>query len=258
MDKPTILELSTIIWPSRPRGIDGLIGDWAERSQHEANFPKARTRSALYEWLKNGAPPEADAVLGLAAMLDADPLTIFDFERNGYFTNFSRLREQVYFYVMGGGRFQTILNLLAPRRIWLNDQLALQFYGRPWIAIEFEHYADALTNDYADVHISFPHSTRSAPRCIHVAYRRANSRDKIWRYYGTVQQFRSKTRLFSESGAYVEEIEEAKTKEGFVFKTYFGATRVEFRVACLHQFECKVKFPAESSTLFLFEPDPRH
>lgn len=258
LDKSTILELSTIIWSSRPKGVDGLVSDWAERCVHDAEFPKARTRSALYAWLNDGAPSETDAVLGLASTLDTDPLTIFDFERNGYFNNFSKLREQIYFYIIGGGRFQAILDLLAPRRIWPNDGLALRFYGRPWTTEEFEHRADGLINDYADVHISFPQSTRSAPRCIHIAYRRANSRDKLWRYYGTVQQFRGKTRLFSESGAYVERIDAKSSKEGFVLKTYFGATHVEFRIASLHQFEYKVVFPSESKTEFLFEPDPRH
>lgn len=258
LDKDAVLEMSTIKWPSRPRGIDGLVADWAARSEHDPKFPKARTRSAVYEWLNNGAPPEADAVLGLAAMLDADPLTIFDFDRNEYFSNFSKLREQVYFYIAGGGRFQVILDLLAPRRVWPNNPLAVRFYGRPWTAVEFEHRADGIINDYADVHISFPQSTRSAPRCIHIAYRRANSRDKLWRYYGAVQQFRFRTRLFSESGAFVEEIDSQSTLEGFVFKTYYGASHVEFRIASLHQFECSPIFPSASDSKFLFEPDPRH
>ncbi|UWR03770.1 hypothetical protein K3740_03460 [Ruegeria conchae] len=258
LDKPTILELSTILWSSRPKGIDGLVGDWVARCEHNTKFPKARTRSAIYDWLNNGAPPETDAVLGLAAMLDTDPLTIFDFERNGYFNNFSKLREQIYYHIVGGGRFRSILDLMAPRHMWPNDGLAKKFYGRTWTKEGFEHRADKLVNDYADVHISFPQSTRFAPRCIHIAYRRANSRDKLWRYYGTVQKFRGKTRLFSESGAYVEETETEPANEGFVLKTYYGATHVEFRIASLHEFNCKVVFPSESDTDFLFEPDPRH
>ncbi|UYV38703.1 hypothetical protein N4R57_06555 [Rhodobacteraceae bacterium D3-12] len=191
-------------------------------------------------------------------MLDADPLTIFDFERNGYFKSFSKLREQIYFHIVGGGRFRSILDLMAPRTVWPNDGLARKFYGRPWYSVEFEHRADGVINDYADVRISFPQSTRFAPRCVHIAYRRANSRDKLWRYYGTVQKFRGKTRLFSESGAYVEKIEAQPSDDGFAFKTYYGATHVEFRVASLHAFECNQVFPSETGSDFLFEPDPRH
>jgi hypothetical protein len=258
LDKPTVLELATIIWSSRPRGVDGLVSDWEVRFEHDTQFSAPRTRSAIYAWLNNGAPPEAEAVLGLAAMLDADPLTIFDFNRNGYFDNFSKLREQVYFYIAGGGKFRTILDLMAPRRIWPNDGLVRKFYGRPWVSEEFEHLANGTINHYADIHIDFPQSTRFSPRCIHIAYRRLNSRDKLWRYYGTVQKFRGKTRLFSESGAYVEQVEPKPTDQGFVFKTYYGATPVEFRVASLHEFKLKRTFPSESETKFLFEPDPRH
>jgi hypothetical protein len=258
LDKTTVLELATIIWPSRPSRIDGLVSDWAARFEHDSNFAKPRTRGAIYDWLNQGAPTQTEAILGLSAMLDVDPLTIFDFERNGYFNNFSKLRDQVYFYIAGGGKFRSILDLMAPRQIWPNDVLARRFYGRHWFAEEFEHRADGTINDYADIHISFPQSTRFAPRCIHIAYRRANSRDKLWRYYGTVQKFRGKTRLFSESGAYIEEVETQPTDQGFVFKTYYGATHVEFRVASLHEFWIKRVFPSESKTEFLFEPDPRH
>lgn len=258
LDKPIVLELSAIRWPSRPRGIDGLVGDWATRCEFDGNFPEPRTRSAVYAWLNNGAPPETDAVLGLAAILDADPLTFFDFERNGYFKNFSNLREQIYFHIVGGGRFRSILDLMAPRSMWPNDGLARRFYNRPWFATEFEHTADGAINDYADIQIKFPQSTLFSPRCVHIAYRRAKSRDKLWRYYGTVQKFRGKTRLFSESGAYVEETEAQPSDAGFIFKTYYGATHVEFRIASLHEFECRQVFPSTSESRFLFEPDPRH
>lgn len=258
LDKSVIRELSTIKWPSRPKGILGLASDWAVRCEHDENFPSSRSSSAIYEWLNSGAPAESNAVLGLAAMLDTDPLTIFDFERNGYFSRFTRLREQIYFHIMGGGRFRSILDLMAPREKWPNDVLAKLFYGRPWFASEFEHCPDGLINAYADVHVSFPQSTRLAPRCIHIAYRRANSRDKHWRYYGTIQKFRGKIRLFSESGAYVEDVEVQPSDEELVLKTYFGATHVEFRIASLHEFEHKVVFPSVSGTRFTFEADPRH
>lgn len=258
LDKSIVLELSTIMWPSRPKGVLGLTSDWFAHSEKNPKFPKSRTSSAVYGWLNDGAPPETDAVLGLCAMLDTDPLTIFDFDRNGYFNSFNKLREQIYFHIVGGGRFRSILDLMAPRTQWPNDGLARQFYGRPWHACEFEHQADGTINEYADVNIGFSQSTRFAPRCVHVAYRRANSRDKLWRYYGTVQKFRGKTRLFSESGAYVEETETQPTDGGFVFKTYFGATHVEFRVASLHELDCNVVFPSVSESKFLFEPDPRH
>ena len=258
LDKDTVLALATITWPSRPRGVDGLVADWAVQHDENERFPEPRTRSAIYSWLSKGAPPETDAVLGLAAMLDVDPLTIFDFHRNGYFDSFNKLREQIYFYIVGGGRFRSILDLMAPRELWPNDGLAKKFYQRSWVRKDFEHRADGTINDFADIHIDFPQSTKFAPRCIHIAYRRAKSRDKLWRYYGTVQKFRGKTRLFSESGAYVEDIEAQPTDQGFVFKTYYGATHVEFRVASLHDFALDVVFPSKSGTAFLFEPDPRH
>tara|TARA_R100001039_G_C1846980_1_gene107166 strand:- start:1067 stop:1867 length:801 start_codon:yes stop_codon:yes gene_type:complete len=258
LDRERVLELATIKWATRPKGIDGLVGDWAARHEVDDKFPKPRNRSSIYTWLNRGAPPGTDALLGLAAMLDADPLTIFDFERNGYFDRFTQLREQIYFYVVGGGRFRSILDLMAPRQSWPNDSLAKTYFGRPWFNEHFEHRAGTELNNFADVDITFDNSNRYAPKCIHIAYRRANSRDKLWRYYGTVQKFRGKTRLFSESGAYVEETDEQENDNSLKFKTYFGATHVEFRVASLHAFACNVQFPSISNTKFLFEPDPRH
>lgn len=256
LDKPIVMELSAIMWPTRPRGIDGLVGDWAARHEADPSFPKPRTRSSLYAWLNDGAPPETDAILALAAMLDTDPLAIFDFERNGYFKDFSWLRQQIYYHI-AGGRFQAILDLMAPRPHWPNDGLAKKFYKRPWFAKEFEHKADGAINQYADIHIAFAGSTRFAPRCVHIAYRRADSRDRIWRYYGTIRQFKGRTRLFSESGAHFEYSGADQPENGFVFKTYFGATHVEFRVASLHEFSCQVTYPSTSKSELLFEADPR-
>jgi hypothetical protein len=258
LDKATVLEVATIIWPSRPARIDGLVGDWITRCENDSNFAKPKTRACIYDWLNTGAPTNTDAILGLAAMLDTDPLTIFDFKRNGYFDNFSKLREQVYFYMVGGGKFQALLDLMAPREIWPNEALARRFYGRPWFAVEWRHKAQNTINQYADVHIDFEQSTKYGPKCVHVAYRRAKSRDKLWRYYGTVYKFRGKTRLFSESGTYHEHSEQHPTDQGILFKTYYGATDVEFRVASLHKFEIRQVFPSETETNFLFEADPRH
>jgi hypothetical protein len=258
LDKQKVLELSAIIWSSKPKGVDGLVSDWAAEYEANDKFPQPRTRSSIYTWLNKGAPPGTDAVLGLAAMLDTDPLTIFDFEQNGYFDRFNKLREQIYFHISGGGRFRSILDLMAPRQFWPNDGLAERFYRRPWYKEDFGHRADGECNHYADVQVTFKESTRFAPRCIHIAYQRTNSRDKLWRYYGTVQKFRGRTRLFSESGAYVEEVDSQSMDSSFVFKTYFGATPVEFRVASLHAFSCEVAFPANSDSQFFFEPDPRH
>jgi hypothetical protein len=258
LDADAVHEVANIRWPRRPRGIDGLIGDWAARSEEDSGFPQVKTRSTIYDWLATGAPTETEGILALAAILDVDPLSIFDFERNGYFDDFSRLREQVYFHIVGGGRYRSILDLMAPRTSWPNDGLALKYFRRSWVAYEFEHRARDHVNQYADVKVSFSSSTLFAPRVAHIAYRRALSRDRLWRYYGTLIQFRNRTRLFSESGAYVESIDENSNQSGFTFKTYFGATHVEFRLAALHEFEYSLTVPSVSGSQFLFEPDPRH
>ncbi len=258
LDKDIVNDLATIIWHSRPRGILGLESDWSARYDHDETFAKPRSHNTIYNWLNDGVPGDSDALLGLASMLDVDPLVIFDYERNGYFDSFSKLREQVYFYISGRGQFRSILELLAPRQQWPNDMIAKRFYRRPWFAYEFEHRANDKINAYADIQIRFKESTQYTPRCVHVAYRRAKSLDKLWRFYGTVQKFRGKARLFSESGAYVEETQDESLDNDLEFKTYFGATHVEFRIVSLHEFEYGKDFPSLSNSGFIFEPDPRH
>lgn len=229
---------------------DAFAADWEDRAANSKGFPKARQRSSMYRWIKDGVPSQGDQVIGFCAMLDVDPMAVFDYEKNGYFSNFARIRHLIQLGLAHVGVFKPLYSVYRPGPIWPSDETARTCYGREWFASEFnnqEHWSDT---NYCLIKVQFAeHSTD--PRAAHIAYRRTDTADNMWRYFGTVVSIDGELRLYSESGAYQTMLEAI---EGEVrFRSFYGGRPVEFRVASLHEFALDTEYPHNDKATIGFE-----
>lgn len=235
-------------------GFDELAAEWEDRASDQPNFPKPKQRSSIYRWLPNGVPTKQEGsnlqFFGFCALLDVDPLAIFDYERNGYFSKFAKIRQMIYYGQRALGGLAPLLEMYRPNDIWPSDEIARICYGHPWFANEFTNSEDWSSTDYLLVKVKFSQPIRSAPRAVHVAYRRVGVPDTMWRYYGTVLAIDGKLELYNESGDYqhMEQVE----GDGICFRTYFGGRPVEWRIVSLHEFSVEKVFPYNDMTTIGF------
>jgi hypothetical protein len=89
-DKITTNLVDQVFW-----GFDGLVAEWEHRANSSRNFPAPRQRSSVYRWVKEGVPTRGDQIVALSALLDVDPLCLFDYERNGYYRQFAAIRRKL-------------------------------------------------------------------------------------------------------------------------------------------------------------------
>ena len=139
-------------------------------------------------------------------------------------------------------QFAPLWLVYRPGPYYPNAEVAERYYGRSWHTFVFEHEPDAVESVYAAVGMTADGAS-PIPRAYHFAYRRANSLDRMWRPYGTVVRFASKTILASESGDYQEDTTDRSLPET-VAETYFGDGAAEFTVASLHPFSGSVTAPS--------------
>lgn len=219
-------------------GVEALEAEWEVKSAEFVNFPTSRNRSTIYSWLEKGIPiKQSDSlqVFGLCSLLDVDPLAVLDFEANGFFTNFSAIRKVLYLSPKQMKGFAPLLEMYRPGEVWPSREIAVNHYGRDWFAKEFTNVENWKNTDYVLVKAIFARPAGAAPRALHVAYRRFNTNDTMWRFYGTVVASEGKLNLYSEGGDHQHmsqmEVDEIR------FRTYFGGRPVEWKLASLHQFE---------------------
>jgi hypothetical protein len=97
-----------------------------------------------------------------------------------------------------------------------------------------------LINSYVTVRIGSPNEEqRHWPRAYHIAYRRKNNADGLWRPFGSIITRQSELILVHENGA----VQTAKPKTSYMpieFRTFFGPSAAEFRIASLHPFEARL------------------
>lgn len=237
---------------SRAGGPTNLAADWEERFNENPKFPPPRQKTVLYSWLKDGVPPRGNQLLALCALLDVDPLAIFDYERNGYFKNFAQLRRKLQLGLESVGFLSPLFRVYRPGFEWPANAEIMQLYGREWQGREFDNSKHWQSQDYGLVRAKFKRRFESfEPRAVHIAYRRTNSPDTMWRFYGTTICTNGKLELFSESGAYqtMDQIEPNEIR----FRTYFGGREVEFRTASLHAFDVDTKVPCNDKSTIGFE-----
>lgn len=226
---------------------------WDEMVEKRPDFPKPKAKSTIQRWLPNGVPVRKPGsengdeegpdlqLFGFCALLDVDPLAIFDYERNGYFSSFAIIRQLIYFGQRALGGLAPLLEMYRPADVWPSDEIAVSCYGRPWFAYQFSNAKHWKSTDYILIKIKFVDAAKRSPRAAHIAYRRVGAPDTMWRYYGTVLLIDGKLQLYNESGDYqsMDQVEEDEIR----FRTYYGGRSVEWRVVSLHDFDVQDEFP---------------
>jgi hypothetical protein len=237
--------VSRLIHDRYAGGVDELASKWEGLVATRPGFPSARGRASIYRWLDDGVPTRgADAglhVFGLCALLDVDLLSIFDYERNGYFSKFAKLRQLIYARASSIGGLATFMAMYRPGDNWPSDAIASACYGRRWFAYQFTNEDAWQSNDYVLVKVRFAEKVGGQPRAAHVAYRRVRVPDTMWRYYGTVIAVDGHLELYNESGGHqrMQQVDEEEIR----FRTYYGGRPVEWRVASLHDFSVALEMP---------------
>jgi len=235
-------------------GFEALSADWEDRSREQPQFPHPIQRTSCYRWLQKGVPTKKEGpnlqFFGFCALLDVDPLAIFDYERNGYFSKFAKIRQMIYYGQRAMGGLAPLLEMYRPGDVWPSDEIARICYRHPWFAHEFTNSADWSSSDYLLVKIKFSQPIQLTPRAVHIAYRRVGVPDTMWRYYGTVLAIERKLELYNESGDYqfMEQVEDDEIR----FRTYFGGRPVEWRIVSLHEFSVEKVFPYNDMTTIGF------
>lgn len=181
-------------------------------------------------------------LFALCGLLDVDPLAIIVFERNGYFSRFAKIRQLVYLGERALGGLGPLLEMFRPADHWPSNEIATDCFRRSWHAHEFSNADGWRSSEYALVKTVFENRGYQSPHAVHIAYRRLNSPDTMWRYYGTVLAIDGTLELYSEGGDF-QTMAQVKDQE-IRFRTYYGGRSVEWRLASLHDFSIDIEMPA--------------
>lgn len=226
-------------------GFDELSAEWEETVKTSPLFPEPKQRSTIYRWLIKGVPAGTDTsefqMIALCALLDVDPLILFDFEKNGFFSKFAKLRRLIQLGKYSLGGLAPLLELLSPDDVWPSERIAKLCYGRSWFSHQFKNAEDWNSADYILVKVQFIEQLKSHPLAVHIAYRRTTSPDTMWRYYGSVLAMDGELKLYNENGDY-QTMEQVNPGE-IQFRTYFGGRPVEWRIVSLHDFSIEKDYP---------------
>jgi hypothetical protein len=238
-------ELTTRLVRERYGDFDALAADWEAMADARPAFPRPKGRASIYRWLSQGAPASGRdpnmQIFALCALLDVDLLTIFDFERNGYFSKFAKLRQVIYARASAAGSLATFMEMYRPGDNWPSDAIAQACYGRRWFAAHLTNEDAWTSTDYILVKARFLSEVGRQPRAVHVAYRRVRVPDTMWRYYGTVIAVDGQLELYNESGGHQHMPQVANDE--IRFRTYYGGRPVEWRIASLHDFSVDFELP---------------
>lgn len=240
------------------KSLESMAYDWeALPGSDISGYPPAPSRSTIQKWVSNGFPSietgaSRNQVLAFCAQLDVDPLAVFDYKRNGYFSRFSIIRKAIQRGMGAMGAFAPIYELLEPDEQWPSDGLAKSIWGHKWFAYEFDNQEQYQSMDYALVKVRFTKPVKGDPRAAHIAYRRWDTRDKdtMWRFYGTVIGIEDRLELYNENAVHMKT--DRPDDDTIAFRTYFGGRKVQFRIASLHDFEIDIVFPFNDMSVIGF------
>lgn len=233
-------------------GIENFVDEWTARQSKDGLGTQSRSVKTIYKWLAEGMPKHEDAFFGFFGALDADPIALIDFDRSGFARHFGRFRQAIMLAGLNVGGFRSLTRLMRPAQHWPDNQVTQQHYGKIWFAHEFEHDAKSVINSYVTFRIGSVHEEqRDWPRAYHIAYRRKNNADGLWRPFGSIIARQSDLTLVHENGA----VQKAKIKTSGLpieFKTFFGPSAAEFRIASLHPFEARLDLADDSTVALVF------
>lgn len=242
-------------------GPNGFLTRWQDLTVERPGFPPVPDRGTVYDWIAKGfrkhptdkLASEQSNLLGLCATLDVDPLALFDFHRNGYFSRFSKIRIAIQRGAARLGALRPLFELYEPDLDWPSDLIARTYWGRDWSSAVFDNEQQFQSHDYAAINLRFRDSPGDSPRAVHIAYRRWDARhiDDMWRFYGTVILHDDTIDLYNEGGVHKKM---ARLKpETITFRTYFGGRKVEFKLASLHAFDHTIDFPCNDMSIVGFD-----
>ena len=226
-------------------GFESLPESWREKAEDRPDYPSVKETSSLQRWMANGVPTKGgtskNQYSALCGLLDADPFALFDFKKNGYFRKFAKIRRAIQLGGESLGGFRPIFDMFEPNDFWPSDYLARLFYEHPWYAVEFTNEIECKSTDYTLLKVKFSEPINQRPRAVHIAYRRTDTHDTMWRFYGSVVALEGNLELYTEHGRFdsMPQVLENEIR----FRTYYGGRPVQFRVASLHKFEHEIVFP---------------
>jgi len=120
-----------------------------------------------------------------------------------------------------------------------------------WKAHIFSNEKFPSQNSYGLIKLDFDEGFTTSPKAMHIAYRRMNFPDQMWRYYGCVIAYKDILRLYSESGDF--QVMNALKKNEIRFRTYFGGRVVQFKIVSLHDFIFALDVPFNDKSVIGFE-----
>lgn len=212
--------------------------------------PLARDGKTIYGWLADGLPKQRETVFDFFATLGVDPISIIDIERNGLPENFGRLRLSFLFGGIAAGAFRSLFELYRPGPAWPDSRIAQDFFERDWSVRNFTHTATENCNRYATINVN-PGVVSNRPAAWHIAYRRVQNADGMWRPYGSVITRNDMRILIHENGNMQHEAVSAQAP-GLRFQTFFGPSPIEFRLASLEPFDIALHYPDDQEGLLRF------
>lgn len=228
------------IFDERFGGIANFAEEWADSGKSRESAQ--RSVKTIYAWLKNGLPTTKNTLYNFASALDVDPVALIDFDRGDLRKNFARLRRSFLLGGLNAGGFRPLYDLFHPSRTWPPRSLSQKFYQRDWTTWQFEHTAESVINTYAVIAVRGDDSVLPAwPRAFHIAYRRKQNADGMWRPFGAVISRFGEAILAHENGDIQRTALPSRAAHHLRFHTYFGPSPVEFRLTCLHPFSGDVQ-----------------
>ncbi|WP_157075209.1 hypothetical protein [Erythrobacter sp. AP23] len=220
-------------------GIENFAEEWSIHAlRHEGTANPSRSSKTIYKWIANGMPKAEDTFLSFFGALDADPISLIDLEKSQFRKHFGRLRQAILLGGINIGGFRPLMYLLRPSPQWPDETLTGKYFRRRWATQDFLHEAEHVKNLDVTIRIQGdPEQPREWPRAFHVAYRRLTNADGLWRPFGTILTRNSEAILVHENGAIGNAALGFGSGHRIDFKTFFGPSPAEFRVASLHPFE---------------------
>jgi len=242
-------------------GPGSLLERWEKEAARQSSFPSTPDRGTVHDWIANGFKKHPSSklasdqsnLLGFCALLDVDPMCLFDFHRNGYFSKFTIIRTAIQRGAPKLSAWRPLLELMEPDENWPSDFIAQTYWQRPWSHSTFDNQDSYQSLDYAAIHVEFSRNDNGDPRAVHIAYRRWDSErtDQMWRYYGTVISQDGAIDLYNEGGRHRKM---AQLQPNTIsFRTYFGGRKVEFKLVSLHPFKEKIDFPCNDMSIIGFD-----
>lgn len=225
--------------------VDDLVVEWEERVRNgQQKVGKARNRGTVYRWLDEGLPSRKEDILGFAALLDVDPVSLLQIDEEFIRRHYGRERRLFQLGLFGQSRLAAFWAIYIPSGSWPDRAIARSLFGRDWTTSEYQHDPNLVSSVFACFKFDIGSmEERDAPWVVHFAYRRTSARDGLWRPYGSVLRLGRRVMLVSESGDLQERVFDDPVST-IAVETHFGPGPAEFRVASLHKFDLEVVVPS--------------